>query len=674
LLAGAMGDEPNGNVVPVHGDAVTTPPSGSRPPLDGEIGDLQQHFPQLEILELLGRGGMGAVYKVRQKNLDRLVAIKVIPPTAAKDPAFAERFAREARAMARLNHPSIVTVYDYGETNGVFWLLMEYIDGINLRQTLQAGRLTPAEALSIVPPICDALQYAHDQGVVHRDIKPENVLLDRSGRVKIADFGLAKLLGKGPDDFTLTHTQQVMGTPRYMAPEQIEKPTSVDHRADIYSLGVVIYEMLTGELPLGRFAPPSERAALDVRIDQVVLRALEKEPDRRYQRASQVKTELASASSWPAASAPPSPLAGEGPAVRGAQPSWHTPAYATKSDGLTPRADVPLGMLLAVAFGMVLGVLMMGGGVAILAYGLWFSFRALGDGNAGGIAWGYFGAAFGCIVGGFGSAAGSYNSYRQLAGAEDLMRSPRTTWFDWVMRGYLLVGIGLLAAGFYFIDPVYTEQTGKALLTLGGVATLQAGLFLLLRLMMRGPAASQPTPAVASDPRTESIRRRVAGPAIGLMIVGLLGFSPLCVVLFALTVLVPVSTDRIDRPAPAPVYEKTLEAKQSFQPLIAPGTIAWAFPAARLPLLVAQVPDSIRMMPAAALLLIVIALPLNLILSLTLIAGGWRMRQLKSYGLAMIATVLAMLPCTMGWFLGLPIGLWSLLTLMQPEVREAFES
>ncbi len=288
LMAGGFDSVP---IDPLAGGlAVTTPPSGSQPPAAGEWADLQQHFPQLEILELLGRGGMGTVYKVRQKNLDRIIALKVIPPDAAKDPAFAERFGREARAMARMNHPNIVTVYDFGHEGDVYWLMMEYVDGVNLRHALRASHLAPREALAIVPQVCDALQYAHDQGVVHRDIKPENVLLDRSGRVKIADFGLAKLLGKGPDDFTLTRTQQIMGTPRYMAPEQIERPTSVDHRADIYSLGVVLYEMLTGELPLGRFEPPSHRVEIDVLNDQVVKRALEKSPDRRYQRASENKT------------------------------------------------------------------------------------------------------------------------------------------------------------------------------------------------------------------------------------------------------------------------------------------------------------------------------------------------------------------------------------------------
>ena len=169
---------------------------------------------------------------------------------------------------------------------------MEFVDGLTLRQLLDAGKLAPQEALAIVPQICEALQFAHDKGVVHRDIKPENILMDRSGQVKIADFGLAKLVGQEGKDFTITGAGQVMGTPNYMAPEQIEHPQDVDHRADIYSLGVVFYQMLTGELPIGRFAPPSKKVQIDVRLDEVVLRALEKEPQQRYQQASDLKTEV----------------------------------------------------------------------------------------------------------------------------------------------------------------------------------------------------------------------------------------------------------------------------------------------------------------------------------------------------------------------------------------------
>ena len=259
------------------------------PPSPAEIA---RHFPQLEILECLGRGGMGVVYKARQPRLERLVALKILAPEKERDPKFAERFTREAKALARLNHPNIVTVYDFGEANGFYYLMMEYVDGASLRQLLRAGKTTPEEALTIVPPICEALQYAHQQGIVHRDIKPENILLDKQGRVKIADFGIAKLLGPDRRPEPLTADQQVMGTPHYMAPEQVEKPATVDHRADIYSLGVVFYEMLTGELPLGKFQPPSKRVQVDVRLDEVVLHALEKEPDRRYQQASEVKTDL----------------------------------------------------------------------------------------------------------------------------------------------------------------------------------------------------------------------------------------------------------------------------------------------------------------------------------------------------------------------------------------------
>jgi len=254
--------------------------------------ELARHFPQLEIVELLGQGGMGAVYKARQRNLDRWIALKVLPPHSASDPGFAERFNREARALARLSHPSIVAVYDFGQANGLHYVIMEYVDGLNLRQLEQAGKLPPREALQIIPQICEALQFAHDEGIVHRDIKPENVLLDKKGRVKIADFGLARILGREPESFRLTGAKDLMGTPHYMAPEQIEHPQAVDHRADIYSLGVVFYEMLTGELPLGRFAPPSKKVQVDVRLDEVVLRSLERDVELRYQNASDVKSDV----------------------------------------------------------------------------------------------------------------------------------------------------------------------------------------------------------------------------------------------------------------------------------------------------------------------------------------------------------------------------------------------
>ncbi len=287
------------------------PGAGFVPPT---VEDIAKLFPQFEILSFIGKGGMGAVYKGRQPALDRFIALKVLPSAVANDPGFAERFNREARALARLNHPNIVTVYDFGEVaqpSGqspigqmpppLHYLLMEFVDGTNLREIERAGTLSPEQALAIVPQICDALQFAHNEGIVHRDIKPENLLLDRKGRLKITDFGIAKILGLSPDKTSLTGAKDVMGTPHYMAPEQIEKPQTVDHRADIYSLGVVFYEMLTGELPLGKFAPPSKKVRVDVRLDEVVLHTLEKEPERRYQNASQVKTDVQNITTTPPA-------------------------------------------------------------------------------------------------------------------------------------------------------------------------------------------------------------------------------------------------------------------------------------------------------------------------------------------------------------------------------------
>src|SRR5581483_11322471 len=288
-------------------------PAKFEPPTPEELA---QKFPQLEILELLGRGGMGAVYKARQKQLDRFVALKILPPGVRHDPSFAERFTREAKALAKLQHPHIVTLYEFGEADGQFYFLMEFVDGVNLRQLLNAGRIAPKEALAIVPQICDALQFAHDRGIVHRDIKPENILLNKSGEVKIADFGVAKIVarglaesgeqtGAGGADFGQTEAGKVIGPPQYMAPEQLADPLAVDHRADIYALGVVFYQMLTGELPSGKFEPPSRKVQVDVRLDEVVLRALEKNPELRYSQASIFKTQVETIAETPEAEPAP---------------------------------------------------------------------------------------------------------------------------------------------------------------------------------------------------------------------------------------------------------------------------------------------------------------------------------------------------------------------------------
>ena len=360
--------------------------------------ELARHFPQLEILELMGQGGMGAVYKARQKGLDRVVALKILPPAAGRDPAFAERFTREARALARLNHPNIVTVHDFGQAGEYFYFLMEYVDGANLRQSIRARTLLPKEALATVPQICEALQYAHDEGIVHRDIKPENILLDRRGRVKIADFGLAKLLGRSAADFTLTGAQQVMGTPHYMAPEQFEKPLEVDHRADIYALGVVLYEMLTGEVPMGAFAPPSQKVHIDVRLDDVVLRTLAREPERRYQKVSQLKTDVENISGI-VANLPLSVRRALGFEYRSKATLFGLPLVhiATGADSVTGRRRVAKGI---VAFGERATGFIAFGGIAM--GGLTFGGISLGVLPIGGLSFGLFpyaGLAIGLVMG-----------------------------------------------------------------------------------------------------------------------------------------------------------------------------------------------------------------------------------------------------------------------------------
>lgn len=251
--------------------------AAGKTPLSPE--EMAERFPNFAITEYLGRGGMGIVYKAQQKTLDRVVAIKVLAGEWQDDPQFAERFEREAKTLAQMSHPSIVTVHDFGEADGLYYIVMEYVDGVNLRDLLTDGNMAPEQALAIVPPICEALEYAHGKGVVHRDIKPENLLLDRDGRVKIADFGIASLVG--------TKTE-ISGTPSYMAPEQLAG--SVDRRADIYALGVVLYEMLTGERPDENVVAPSKKVEVDVKIDEMVLRALEKEPERRYQTAHEFQS------------------------------------------------------------------------------------------------------------------------------------------------------------------------------------------------------------------------------------------------------------------------------------------------------------------------------------------------------------------------------------------------
>ena len=255
--------------------------------------ELQRDFPQYEIRGILGRGGMGAVYKGWQKSLDRFVAIKILPPGLdGGDVDFTARFKREAKAMAQLKHNGIVAVHDTGQTaGGLLYFVMEHVEGTDVQRLVALrGRLEPAEALRITSAVCDALAYAHGQGFVHRDIKPSNIMIETGGTVKVADFGLAK--SNAPEATMLTTDGISVGTPDFMAPESFKGAAHVDHRADIYAVGVMLYQMLTGRIPRGRFDGPSGVVReIDPRLDAVVDKAMQTDREKRYSSAAEIRAD-----------------------------------------------------------------------------------------------------------------------------------------------------------------------------------------------------------------------------------------------------------------------------------------------------------------------------------------------------------------------------------------------
>lgn len=261
------------------------------------VEELSVSFPQLEILRLIGRGGMGLIYHARQTALDRDVALKIIDRRFPRDSEFFDRFEREAKVLAKISHPNVVTIYDYGHTDsGLAYFEMEYVHGLNLREAMDSMSVDADEAIGIVKQVCNALQYAHSKGIVHRDIKPENILLGDDGSLKIADFGIARIVeSEGLN--RLTATRQVLGTPHYLAPEQIESPDEADHRVDIYALGVVLYELLTKKLPVGIFEAPSTLAkGINPKLDSIVMKSLNRRPTARFQSADEFRQAIESVS------------------------------------------------------------------------------------------------------------------------------------------------------------------------------------------------------------------------------------------------------------------------------------------------------------------------------------------------------------------------------------------
>ncbi len=629
--------------------------------------ELASFFPDLEILELVGRGGMGVVYKARQKRLDRLVALKILSPGLGKgdsphlceapggpfrqmgavpfSESFAARFEREARAMAMLSHPHIVAVYDFGQTSmrregepmsplppgegqgegseslaphlsspasrPLYYFLMEFIDGVNLRRLLDTGKLAPQEALAIVPQICEALQYAHDHGVVHRDIKPENILLDKNGQVKIADFGLAKLMGRRvasgqwsvdsgqqmsplppgegqgegessnlqspiPNPSQLTAAGQVMGTPQYMAPEQFEHPKDVDHRADIYSLGVVFYQMLTGELPIGRFAPPSRKVQIDVRLDEVVLRALEKEPERRYQQASQLKTVVETIATTP--------------------PPQSGPASDAKASASSPAGVTGLGSRFS-------------GNRIFGPHGLITVGRR---GNQVVINWPGV-ALFFLLIFAFMEVVSS-----ALTTPSSLTKVTAFLFIVAVMSTAMLIRRGFATPLDKLVSLDEPPRSGATV----GVSSSASGT--------GGQTARGIREQVPEDNATiEQARLQVQGPAIGLLVTGIFNW--------VLSV---------------PLLLHILYMASSYSPPSIGGVQlnTWAF--ATPPLMI---------VPILAILIV----------SSLVIFAALKMKRLQAYGLAIAASILAIIVSPSN-LIGLPIGIWALVVLSQRDVRAAF--
>ncbi len=240
------------------------------------------HVQGYEILELVGGGGMGEVYRATVEDDDQVVALKVVAGRLTRDPEVTARFEAEIAAMSQLDHPNVVHVLDHGETaNGRLFLVMEYVDGCDLRRLLRAQRLETERAFDVFLKVCAGVVHAHERGLAHRDIKPANILIGQDGTVKVADFGLAKTLVDTAAGYSFTQTRDTFGTPYYVAPEVTRRANTADARADVYALGVLLYELLSGAVPMGQFTPLSQITGLDRRIDSVVSRALADDPARR---------------------------------------------------------------------------------------------------------------------------------------------------------------------------------------------------------------------------------------------------------------------------------------------------------------------------------------------------------------------------------------------------------
>jgi len=256
---------------------------------------------EYRIKKILGRGGMGAVFLVSHPFTGRKLALKALRKTYSNVAKFRGRFDREIEVLQTLDHPNIVKIHGHGESDGVHYFLMNRVKGGSLRDVMKQGSLNLQERLQVIREVCDALQHAHDKHVIHRDLKPQNVLIDEARHAHVVDFGIARLTRNNL--LNLTRTGQIIGTSRYMAPEQQRDTKHVDARADVYSIGVMTYELFTGKLPIGNFAPLSRLAPeLPPAVDRVVEKALEVRPRDRYSRPARFWSDFEKALSGPSAS------------------------------------------------------------------------------------------------------------------------------------------------------------------------------------------------------------------------------------------------------------------------------------------------------------------------------------------------------------------------------------
>ncbi len=267
-------------------DSDPAPEDNHVPFVPPEPAELERMLPQYAIQRLIASGGMGAVYAGLQRDLDRPVAIKILPPDAGRDGESIDRFRTEAKAMARLIHPHIPAVFEFAVVEEYCVLVMELVDGSNVFQLIRESLLPSRRAIEVFQQVCDAVQFAHSRSIVHGDIKPSNILVNTDGQAKLADFGLARLMEQSDRD---SSSWTPMGTPEYAAPELYDRNATPDHRADIYSLGVVLHEMLTGAAPSGEFELPATALKLDPRIDEIIARCMEINPDLRYQSVAEIR-------------------------------------------------------------------------------------------------------------------------------------------------------------------------------------------------------------------------------------------------------------------------------------------------------------------------------------------------------------------------------------------------